>query len=244
MEGGDRLHAALVAGPVAVVYGARPWYFDRMRALPVVLAAAPLLVGAQCNPLCWVGDYEQQPVVELVWSSGGAWQPLGEDQPVPMVVPGQGGRVLLLGVRAKNVDACALQLSMSVHDQCTAADGNDGRIVGREGRPIGLRGRADGWAVPSTDDDAFDVYANVPTCPNLASSRDFDGHPYLVRARVEDQSTGRTAEASGSVVPTCDDVWCECECDADAVLGAGCDGETSPDDGADPAPGDCPVDEE
>jgi hypothetical protein len=204
-------------------------------AVPLSLATG----AAECNPFCVVGDLDEDPVVELVWSNGDGYQPLGEGDEVPMVVPGQGGRVLLLGVRAKNVDSCALQLSVSVHDQCTAEEGNDGRIVGREGRPVALRGRDDDWAVPSENDDAFDVFANIPTCPNLASSRDFDGHPYFVRARVTDQTTGKAAEAEGLVTPTCDDVYCACECDANRVLGDACVDEP-PDDTGDPTPGSCP----
>jgi hypothetical protein len=210
------------------------------------LLLAPLSVivsGSTCtNPFCFVGDVEEQPTVELVFrDQAGAFHPVVEGGDVPMVVPDQGGLVMLFGVRAKNMDVCNAQLSVAVHDPCTAVGDGDGRIISREGRPLPLAGREDGWAVP--DSESLANFANVPACPNAASTRDLDGHPYLVRATLTEDDSDRTASAAAMFVPTCDDDFCRCLCDSDQVLGESCD-LGPPSDALDPAPGECPGDDD
>ncbi len=207
----------------------------------LLLSTSIAMGGSGCeNPLCFVGDPKLAPEIELVFlDAAGERHALADGAEIPLVVPGQGGQVLLIGVRARNMDVCALQGSVAVHDECAGSPGGNGRIIGREGRPLSLNEREDGWAAPGPQQSA---YANIPACPNAASSRDIDGHPYLVRATVTEGASERTASAEAMIVPVCQDNFCRCSCDANNILGEGC-GESSPDDTGDPAPGDCPVED-
>src|SRR5687767_14346260 len=90
----------------------------------VVLA---LLVLAGCgndggsdSGICVVGDLSAEPEVELVYRTvGGTMEALGDGTAVPLQTPPQGGKVIYVGVRVKNVDLCGASLQAAVRDPCT-----------------------------------------------------------------------------------------------------------------------------
>jgi hypothetical protein len=183
---------------------------------------------------CFVGDPDLEPEVQLIYRTvEGAYAPLEEMGQVPMILPPQGGKVFLVGVRARNLDICGVQLVAGFRDHCS------GRIVGSERRPVFLVKDAEGWAVPRQPHELSD-YSNVPACPSFGTDRDVDGEPYELELQLTD-GRQRSVILTRDVVPVCGEAQhaaqCECECDADYILGQGCPVETGPR----PAPGTCPA---
>ena len=125
--------------------------------------------AAQDEARCYVGDPAAAPEVELIYRNiDGTMGTLDESGRVPMILPPQGGKVFLVGVRARNIDICGVRLHAALRDQCS------GRIVGAERRPIFLGADGTGWAVPRQPHELSD-YANVPACPSFGTDRDVDG---------------------------------------------------------------------
>ena len=217
-----------------------------MRRLAIIIALVVAIAGAACgaadtsadppaheergvhgDPVgCFIGDPNADAEIELVARAvdGGGLVDLHDGDDVPLIMPPQGGKVILVGVRAKNV-SCTLQLNVGLFDLCQVDDdAPQGRVIGREGRPVVLREDADGFGVPD-DADAMQNYANVPVCPSFASTRDGDGQPYGLEVRVSElQRDGETAPRTHvvtlAVTPVCaaGDDDCRCECDADFVM--------------------------
>jgi hypothetical protein len=133
---------------------------------------------------------------------------LSDGSSVPLILPPQGGKVVFVGVRARNVCAGVMQLIASVRDKCT------NRIVGLEGRPVIYIAGADGWADPA-EPTQISSYANVPLCPNFVSSRDIQDQPYELSIQVKDK-TGRTSTKTLSITPFCgepaNEADCRCTC--------------------------------
>jgi hypothetical protein len=180
-----------------------------------------------------IGDRALDPEIELVFrTADGQLADLVAGGEVPLIQPPQGGKVVLVGVRARNVDGCGLQLTASLRDPCTD------RIIGLESRPVNLRAGADGWGEPSQPAELSD-YANLAACPSAAAVHDIEGEPYLLRIRVDD-GDGREASAEAMIVPVCAEPelvdQCKCECSFDYVLGDPCVPEI------DGGPTGCPVD--
>jgi hypothetical protein len=123
--------------------------------------------------------------------------------------------VIFVGVRARNLDACALQITASLRDPCT------NQIVGFDDRPIDLIAAPDGWGEPRASADIAS-FANLPACPNAAASRDIHGQPYVLEVEIRDRAE-RTASASVPVTPFCADPnVCPCECRSGALRGQAC----------------------
>ena len=182
---------------------------------------------------CFVGDPALAPEVELIQRSvDGQMAPLTDGGDVDLILPPQGGKVFLVGVRARNVDICNVRLSSAIRDHCT------GRVVGRDGRPIFLVKGADGWAVPRQPHELSD-YANVPACPSFGTERDVNDEPYDLELSFTD-GRGRETVITSTVVPVCAEPGvagqCECECDKDFRLGAACEPDPEPR----PPAGTCP----
>lgn len=217
-------------------------------ALRCVLAAVLVCVPgvASCEPetpsepSCFFGERGAPLEAELVYRSRTGESVLLEDGgAVPLTVPPQGGHVMFIGVRARNLDMCRATLSAAFHDGCTASEGNHGRIVGREGRHVTFEARSDGYAWPK-DPQFIDNFANIPACPNFASTRDVDDERYLVRVRLTDEVDERFVLVEAHIVPECEagDDACRCTCDRAYVLGSAC-GEDIVNDDEDPAAGGC-----
>jgi hypothetical protein len=154
--------------------------------------------------------------------------------PVPLIQPPQGGKVLLTGVRAHNMNGCGLIITASLRDPCT------NRIIALEQRPVTLTPDGAGALIPK-DPTLLNNFSNIPACPSVGAERDIEAEPYLLRITAEDAG-GRTATTALEIVPTCAEPdfeeQCKCECDGNYILGQVCTPEV---DGGSP-PGTCPTD--
>jgi hypothetical protein len=199
-----------------------------LRLVAAIVAAVGFVGGCSDDAAdCVVGDPSQPLTIELVqWSQGRAVE-LVDGGRIDLMVPPQGGFVILPSVRVGNLEGCAVQLTASLRDTET------NRILGLEQRPINLKPRGDGTAWPAQEAELSD-YANVSACPNAALERDMNGTAYRLNVRITDRS-GRQAEKAIMVTPDClGDADCECQCDADYVLGESCTLDAGvPDGGAD-----------
>lgn len=193
----------------------------------VALVALVAAVGGGCSddaPMsCPIGDRAQPiEIVAVHWIAGGTVVDLVDGADVDLVRPLQGGKVVYVGVRARNVDGCNLQLTAALRDRSTQ------QVIALEQRPVRLVDGGDGWGWP---DSTFDHLANVPACPNAAAIQDVDGSTWGLELRLEEPG-GRMAETSLTVVPQCrltdQRNECECECDSEFQIGGGC--PSSPDD--------------
>lgn len=169
---------------------------------------------------CLIGDPDAAPELELVYRTvDGTLASLERGGRVPLILPPQGGKVLLVGIRARNVDGCGLRITAALRDPCT------GRVLGLDRRPVFLVDDGSGWAVPRQVAQLSD-YANIPACPNFATERDVDEQELVLEVEIEDIA-GRTARAETRLTPYCGEAQhlaqCACECDADYVLGRACE---------------------
>ena len=131
---------------------------------------------------------------------------------VPLIQPPQGGWIVLLGARARNIDGCRISLTTALIDPC-----ND-EILKIDQRPTKLIVGSDGWGVSSVT-----AFSNLEVCPHIASTRDLDDVPYILRVRIEDDE-GRKAQTEITLVPTCPAgmAMCNCQCARDYVVGSQC----------------------
>jgi hypothetical protein len=208
----------------------------------VVVVVAALVSGAACEPPidpspdggpdpiveCFYGDESLDPEGELVFMDENfEMQDLVPAGPIPAILPPQGGKVILVGARVRNMDLCSLQANGGVFDDCQ----RPARIIGREGRGIAMDvNDAIGFGEPR-DPDTLNNYVNIPLCPNFSSSRDIDGEPYRVEIRFSDRAR-RSLVLTADIAPYCagvpgapDGVFeqCECECDAEYSFDSVCE---------------------
>jgi hypothetical protein len=165
-----------------------------------------------------VGDSSAPIALDVVLRSGDGVATVATDgAPAPLLTPPQGGMVILAGVRAKNLDTCAVNLIAAVRDVCS-------NRVQLEGRPVNLTLADDGWAYPSAPAE-LDNFANIGVCPNNSGARRIYGEPYRIEVTVTDKN-GKQGSAAVLVVPFCAEPAhaheCECMCAADYVLGSIC----------------------
>jgi hypothetical protein len=131
---------------------------------------------------------------------------------VPLIQPPQGGWIVLLGARARNIDGCRISLTTALVDPC-----ND-EILKIDQRPTRLIVGSDGWGVSSVT-----AFSNLEVCPHITSTRDLNDVPYILRVRIEDDE-GRKAQTEITLVPTCPAgmAMCNCQCARDYVVGSQC----------------------
>ena len=199
----------------------------RARVLGTAVASALLIacggggggtVDAPQAVPCPVGDVSAPAVMQIVHLDENnaviETQPM---QSVPLIAPPQGGWIVLLGVRAKNLD-CRPVLTTALVDAC------DNQILQIDRRSTQLDVGTDGWGVSSVTS-----FGNLPVCPQLTAARDLHGVPYAVTVSIED-AAGQKATSSLTVVPTCLDGTsrCACECSHDYVIGADCPAVQTP----------------
>lgn len=171
--------------------------------------------GGSTQKSCPIGDLTQPAQLEIV-NLGADQATVNQTQAsakVPLIPPPQGGWIMLIGARAKNVDGCQLTLTTALLDAC------DGTILQLDRRPTVLEEGSDGWGTSS-----LTTYGNLPVCPTLTATRDLHEQPYVVQVVIEDVN-GQKASKSITVVPTCGDEpsRCTCECAFDYKTGQSCD---------------------
>lgn len=188
------------------------------------VAAAGVLVSAGCGSKheaapdagarpCPIGDLSAPAELQIVHldASNAVHQTQAMAQ-VPLLPPPQGGWIVLLGARARNIDGCQVTLTTALVDGC------DQQILQIDKRPTRLEPGADGWGT-----SAVTTFGNLPVCPQLTAKRDLHDVPYSVMVVVEDTG-GHKASATLAIVPTCPpgDALCMCQCDRDYVIGSSC----------------------
>lgn len=185
------------------------------------LSACPDGEGVDAGPQpCPIGDLNQPVEMQVVHRTvDGGLEPTGENALVPLIEPPQGGRVIFVGVRARNLDACSAFLVASLRDACT------GQLIGVERRPVLLEPAGDGWAQPKQPVEISN-YANLPLCPTPSvANKDVEGELYRLEVKISD-GANRSAQASLQIEPYCAEPQtldrCLCLCDVDYVLGAAC----------------------
>jgi hypothetical protein len=197
--------------------------------------------GGTGLPECFYGDEGQEPEGELVFLGDDfTMQDLVSGQAVPLMLPPQGGKVVFIGARLRNMDLCSLQANGGVFDDCPAQP----RIIGRSGSGVQMVvNDAAGLAEPAAP-TTVNNYLHIPLCGNFSSSRDIDGEPYRLEVRFSDRAR-RSLVLRADITPFCpttlgDEAFarCTCECDADFGFEGDCDDIIVDDDR--PA-GTCPV---
>jgi hypothetical protein len=199
------------------------------------------------DDVCIIGDPTAPAQIEFVYrDADGVVKPLTDGQEIPLMLPPQGGKVVYLGIRAKNV-TCTVQLNAGFFDDCR----DPPIIFAREARPVELREGASGFGEPINDptDPFVPNLLNIPTCPSFAASRDQDNVPTRFELRVTEalrpgEGDNRRHVFSGTVVPVCGEPEifdkCHCECDADYIIGVPDEEQCGQIHDNDPEPGTCP----
>ena len=162
---------------------------------------------------CPIGDMSAAPEVEIMHLDGQSavvqTQAMAQ---VPLLAPPQGGWIVLLGAKARNIDGCRLTLKTVLVDAC-----ND-QILQIDSRPTKLEVGSDGWGVSSAT-----TFGNLPVCPQLTAERDLHDAPYRVQVILED-GDGKKGQADMTIVPVCpaNTPLCTCQCGRDYVIGTDC----------------------
>jgi hypothetical protein len=142
---------------------------------------------------------------------------------VPLLHPPQGGRVLFAGIRATNVDGCALLLLGALRDHGSSK-------VMLDQRSINLVSTGDGWGASAASTQsttgAISSFSNIPACPNQWSTTDLYGQPYGLEMTIQDRAK-RTLTKKIQVIPECaqpeNRAECLCICKAGYSLDSACD---------------------
>ena len=155
--------------------------------------------------------------------------PLKDGDKLPLLLPPQGGRVAFVGVRALNLDGCAVTLSGVLRDEQSGQER-------AEERPVNLVRGSDGWAATGVEtSDGLTVgtitnFSNITLCPNQWSTTDLYGHEYVLTVTVTD-ATKRTGKSTIHVSPWCAEpeprlAQCLCICRQGYALGQSCENDS------------------
>jgi hypothetical protein len=191
-------------------------------ALAVASAAAPAcspdpeIQVVECTT-GFIGDKTQDVVVEITArDADGHSHVLTDNSDVAILFPPQGGRVVFIGARAKNLDTCGVTLSGAIRDLGSGQ-------VRLDNRTVNLVPQSDGFAT-SLDVD-ISTFSNVPVCPNQWSNSDIFDQGYQVELTVEDK-TGKKGTKKLRIIPRCSEPGrideCYCICKQGYVLGESC----------------------
>ena len=191
-----------------------------------LLAAAALGCGGgdgepdgPVNPPCPIGDLSAATELQIVHLDAPNavinTQPM---QVVPLMQPPQGGWIVLLGARARNIDGCRLRMTAALIDGC------NGDIIDLDSRPTLLVTGSDGWGVSTPT-----TFANLPVCPHPTATRDLNDVQYRMQVVVEDDD-GRKATTELTLMPRCpaNAPMCNCQCARDYTLGSDCNVQPPP----------------
>jgi len=156
-------------------------------------------------------------------------KPLKDGDDVQLVFPPQGGRVIFVGVRATNIDPCAVQLSGAIRDVST-------KQVRVDARTINLNPDGTGWGTSGTTSQsliaAVSNYSNIPLCPNQWSATNVFDTQYELEVTLKESNHGTLEKARSltktiHVTPRCSEPGqlapeCRCICHANYQLGEMC----------------------
>jgi len=177
---------------------------------------AGIIIGG-CK-LAYLGDASAEPIMDVI-----ALGPEGEIQTptdgsdVSLIFPPQGGRVVFAGVRATNIDPCAVRLAGSLRDPVS-------KQVRLDNRTINLEPTDDGYGRSAPTD--LSAFANIPACPNQWADDDLFDKPYELTVSLTDRD-GKKITKVMTVTPRCNEpgreAECLCMCAGEYVLGMQCD---------------------
>jgi hypothetical protein len=175
----------------------------------------------------YIGDPNLPIEIELrALRADGKDVPIAEGDDLAVLFPPQGGRVAFVGIRARNINGCALQLIGALRDPIS-------KQVRLDGRTVNLRREPDGWATTGrgaeTDigsSDAIGDYSNMPLCPNQWADQDVFDVPFELEVVVTDRDK-KTASKKIMVTPRCaepgeKETACRCLCRKGYILGETC----------------------
>lgn len=165
---------------------------------------------------CFVGSEDAGPEMIIIHQTvGGTIAETLAEGPVPLIEPPQGGRVIFVAARARNLDGCPINVTAALRDVCT------NRVVGFESRDVLMKPTGDGWIEPEFPDQLAN-YSNLAACPVAAATRDIHDQRYMLEVRLTDVA-GRSIEKHVPVFPVCAEPAmldeCLCLCRARYVLG-------------------------
>lgn len=190
--------------------------------------AGPDVVRADADcPAGYLGDPDAPIEMELrALRADGKDVPIAEGDDLAVLFPPQGGRVAFVGVRARNLNGCAVQLIGALRDPLS-------KQVRLDGRTVNLRKEPDGWGTTGrgaeTDigsSDAIGDYSNMPLCPNQWADQDVFDVPFELEVVITDKDK-KTATTKIVVTPRCaepgeKETACRCLCRKGYILGETC----------------------
>jgi hypothetical protein len=217
-------------------------FFSLLVFLPLVLLACPkeddpiapvdagpdVVVRADADcPAGYLGDPNLPIEMELrALRADGKDVPIAEGDDLAVLFPPQGGRVAFVGVHARNLNGCAVQLIGALRDPLS-------KRVRLDGRTVNLRKEPDGWGTTGrgaeTDigsSDAIGDYSNMPLCPNQWADQDVFDVPFELEVVITDKDK-KTATKKIMVTPRCaepgeKETACRCLCRNGYILGETC----------------------
>ncbi len=188
-------------------------------------------------PTGYLGDLAAPAEIELrALRADGTDVPIVTGDDLAVIFPPQGGRVAFVGVRAKNVDGCGMQVIGALRDPLS-------KQIRLDGRTVNLRREEDGWGATgkgiSTDlasADDIGNYSNIPLCPNQWADQDVFDQTFELEVQIQDRR-GKKASAKIDVVPRCAEpgtklTSCRCLCKKGYVLGESCGEDAGVDGGS------------
>ncbi len=128
---------------------------------------------------------------------------------VSLTRPPQGGQVVYVALRVRNMNRCGVQMRGRFRDP------QNNEELGYDARSIDLVVGSDGWGRP--DALQLSTFANVAICPDYLTVRDNQGQPMTLEVTATDKK-GHSVMTTAMVVPTCtaadaaERALCVCEC--------------------------------
>jgi hypothetical protein len=178
-------------------------------------------------PTGYLGDVSAPIEVELrALKADGTDVPLNDGDDLAIIFPPQGGRVAFVGVRAKNLDGCGVQITGALRDLDTQQVRLDGRTVNLKKQDDGYGVTGQGTGPDIANSGEIGDYSNVPLCPNQWASKDIYDHPFELEFLVVDRNRKMTSKKI-TVTPRCAEpgdklTACRCLCRNGYVLGEPC----------------------
>jgi hypothetical protein len=145
--------------------------------------------------------------------------PIVDGGPIPLVYPVQGGHVLMVGARMRNLHTNTIKIRGRLRDPVT------GDIAGEDTRTVVVEPVEGDPTQVQTNIQTNSQVANIPACPNYTSRSLAGAEAWTIEITVTELyvDVPRTVTATRTAVPTCgtgpDAALCLCECAANYVLG-------------------------
>jgi len=175
----------------------------------------------------FIGDETAPPEIEIfAYGADGADYPISDGTVLDIIEPPQGGRVIFVGARARNLPGCGLLLTGALRDPTS-------QQVRFDTRTVNLKPDSEGWG--SVELGNLSVYANIPVCSNKWSDQDIFGGDFSLEVKLKDKQGGEvekivnvttacTAVSQAETPPEATLAGCFCICKAGYVTGESCEG--------------------